>query len=427
MFIARLRPALAGLMLVVFASVASAQDKPTLTHTVSGTTVNLNWTVVPGATSYELFAQIGASTLGPIDVGNSTSVSIPNVPQGVYILAVRGAAGAVKGPFSDPVTVVVGNVAPPAPPAAPSGLAAAINGVSALLSWNLNNPAGSLTSVQLWVATTPGGAPLTALNLGASATSFYIPSAPAGSYYFTVVASGAGGSAASSEFTLTLPGCAAPPTIPLNASTIGTYLTFSWPQLPGANGYALDFANSPGGGANLGTIPFPATVTSFSSYVPEGTYYVTLRSSLSCNGASVSSAETVLTATAPVRGPAKSQAAAGALVLEAVRAITAQYPGDLQNSCRNHTWLFKVIQYLRTRDNRYGAMLNYSGGMPGDIIAYDHSEQPAGQVFAPHLYAWDTISGHCGPNPVPWANDITNPRGQATWTILPYLQAGYRP
>ena len=39
MFIARLRPALAGLLLVVFASVASAQDKPTLTATVNGSTV----------------------------------------------------------------------------------------------------------------------------------------------------------------------------------------------------------------------------------------------------------------------------------------------------------------------------------------------------------------------------------------------------
>jgi hypothetical protein len=423
MFIARLRPALAGLMLVVFASVASAQDKPTLTATADGSTVNLSWTVVPGATSYELLAQVGASQLGPFSVGAATSVAIPGVPPGVYLLAVRGAAGAVKGPFSDPVTVVVGNLAPPA---APSGLAAAINGLSASLSWNLNNPAGSLTGVQLRVATTPGGAPIASVPLAASATSFFIPGAPAGSYYFTVVAIGAGGSAASSEFTLTLPGCAAPPIFPLSASNIGTYLTFSWPQLPGANGYALDFANSPGGGANLGSVPLSATLTSFSSYVPEGTYYVTLRSALSC-GPSVSSAETVVTATAPVRGPAKSRAAAGALVLEAVRAVTAQYPGDLQNSCRNHTWLFRVIQYLRSRDIRYGAMQNYSGRMAEDIIAYNHSEQPDGQVFAPHLYAWDTISGHCGPNPVPWANDITNPNGIAQWTILPYLQAGFRP
>ncbi len=77
MFIARLRPALAGLMLVVFASVASAQDKPTLTATVNGSTVSLNWTVVPGATTYELLAQVGGSQFGPFSVGSGTSADIP--------------------------------------------------------------------------------------------------------------------------------------------------------------------------------------------------------------------------------------------------------------------------------------------------------------------------------------------------------------
>ena len=72
MLIARLRPALAGLMLVVFASVTSAQDKPTVTATANGSTVTLNWTVVPGATSYELLAEVGGGQLGPIDVGSGT-------------------------------------------------------------------------------------------------------------------------------------------------------------------------------------------------------------------------------------------------------------------------------------------------------------------------------------------------------------------
>jgi hypothetical protein len=72
-------------------------------------------------------------------------------------------------------------------------------------------------------------------------------------------------------------------------------------------------------------------------------------------------------------------------------------------------------------------MANYTGQIAGDILAYNHSEQPDGQAFAPHIYAWDTIFGHCGSNPLPQATDITNPRGVATWTILPYLQAGFRP
>jgi len=181
------------------------------------------------------------------------------------------------------------------------------------------------------------------------------------------------------------------------------------------------------GGPSLAPLNFPPTQTSFSYYgIPQGTYYVTLRSTLSC-GQSVSSTEQVLTVTPPVKGPPLSRAAAGSLVLQAVNAVTAANPGDLQRSCGNHTWLFKVAQWLRNRDIRYGLMNNYSGRMAEDIVAYNFSEQPDDQVRAPHLYAWDTIAGHCGPNPSPWANDITNPNGIAVWTITEYLKAGYRP
>ena len=423
MYIARLRPGLAGLLLALFASVAGAQDKPTVTATVSGFTVNLQWTVVPGATTYELVAQTGGTTFGPIGLGGATQASIPNVPAGTYILAVRGAAGAVKGPFSDPVTAVVGTLTPPA---APTGLTATISNLSAGLSWNLNNPAGSLSAVQLRIGQSPGIYPIT-IPLPASASSYFIPSAPAGTYYATVVAIGAGGvSGPSNELILTLPGCTAPSTIPLNATSVGAFVDFSWPQLPGAAGYSLIMSATPGG-PSLAPLNFPPTQTSFSYYgVPQGTYYVTLRSTLSC-GQSVSSTEQVLTVTPPVKGPPLSRSAATALALQAVNAVTAANPGDLQRSCGNHTWLFKVAQWLRNRDIRYGLMNNYTGGMSHDIIAYNHSEQPDDQVRAPHLYAWDTIAGHCGPNPSPWAQDITNPNGVAQWTITEYLKAGYRP
>jgi hypothetical protein len=426
MFIARLRPALAGLMLVVFASVASAQDKPTLTATVNGSTVSLNWTVVPGATTYELLAQVGGSQFGPFSVGSGTSADIPGVPPGSYILQVRAASGAVKGPFSDPVTVDVGNLTPPA---APTDLAAVINGVSASLSWNLNNPAGSLTGVQLRVAMTPGGAPIAVLQLAPSSTSFLIPSAPPGSYYATVVAIGAGGSAASSEFTLTLPGCAAPPTIPLNASSIGAFIQFSWPQLPGSTGYTLEVGNTPGGGPNLAALPFGPTQTSFSYYgMPDGTYYATLRSALTC-GASVSSAETLLAVAQPPQGPALSKAQAHSVLTEGARAMAAQYAGDLRNSCGNTNWVFKLLRHLRSIDTRFG--MNYKRGQIGDlsqdVILYNFADVPNEQAIARHVYGWDVISQHCGGNPTWFNGDITNANGAARWTILEYLMAGYRP
>ena len=427
MYIARLRPGLAGVLLVLFASVVSAQDKPTLTATVSGLSVNLNWTVVPGATSYELLAQTAGTTFGPLSVGGGTSVGIPNVPVGTYILAVRGAAGAAKGPYSDPVTVTVGTLTPPA---APSGLAATINGVSASLSWNLNNPAGSLTGVHVRIGTSPGLSDLVTVPLGPTASSFFIPAAPAGNYYVTVVAVGAGGtSGPSNEFALTLPGCAAPATIPLNATSIGAFVQLSWPQLPGVTGYTLDFATTPGGPPTLASLAFSAAQTSFSYYgMPEGTYYVTLRSSLTC-GAAISSGETVLTVTQPARGPALTFAQAQSVISTAVRAVAAQYPSDLRNSCGNTVWLFKLLRYLRERDNRFG--LNYKRGQIGDlsqdVILYNHAEVANEQATAAHVYGWDVISQHCGGNPTWNDGNITNPSGAARWTILEYLVAGYRP
>lgn len=426
MYIARLRPGLAGVLLVLFASVASAQDKPTLTATVSGFTVNLQWTVVPGATSYELLAQVAGTTYGPISLGNTTSGSIPNVPQGTYVLAVRAAAGAAKGPFSDPVTVTVGTLTPPA---SPTGLGAVVSNLAASLSWNLNNPAGSLMGVQLRLGFSPGVYPIV-VPLPSTASSFLIPNAPPGTYYATVVAIGAGGvSGPSNELTLTLPGCTAPSSIPLEVSSNGAFVQFAWGQLPGAAGYRLDIANAPGGGANVGSVPLGPTQTSFSYYgMPPGNYYVRLHSTLSC-GASVSSAETLLAVTPPVRSPTLTRAQAQSMISTAVRAMAAQYPGDLHNSCGNNTWMFRVLRYLRQQNNRYG--LNYKRGQIGDlsqdVLLFNFSEVPDEQAGAPHTYAWDIISGHCGSNPTWNDTDISNPAGAARWTILEYLRAGFNP
>jgi hypothetical protein len=427
MFIARLRLGLTGLLLVLVASAASAQDTPTLTGSVSGSTINLSWTAVPGATRYELFAQYGGAAVGPISVGNLTGFSIPNAPVGSYVIAVRAGAGTITGPFSNQVTLVIG---PPAPPSAPSGLSAIISGTAASISWNLNNPAGSLSGVQVRIATTPGGPPVVPIALGPTANFFSIPGAPPGTYYISVVAVGPGGaSAPSEELILALPGCLAPATIPLNATSLGAFIQLSWPQLPGASGYRLDFASHSGGGNNLTSLNFPASQTSFSHYpIPDGVYYVTLHSALSC-GETVQSAETVLNVVPLPRGPARSYAGAHGLLREAVIAMAAQYPGDLRNSCGNNTWMFRVLKYLRERDNRYG--LNYKRGVIGDlsqdIIVYNHAEVRNEDATAPHLFGWDIISQHCGGNPTWFDGNVTNPNGQARWTIVEYLRAGYTP
>jgi hypothetical protein len=421
MFSARVRAGLLGLVMVLSASAAFAQA-PTLTGSADGSTVSLSWTAVDGATGYDVLVQVSGITLAPIPAGGGTSATVPNVPPGTYLIAVRATAGGAQGPLSNVVTVAVTG-APAAPPAAPTNLAASVSNNSVLLSWDLPTTTG-LSALILQAGTSLGASDLVTFPFRVS-TSTFLPHVPNGTYFLRLFAVGAGGpSAASNELTLVVPACTPPASLPFTVSSQGGVVQGAWAQIPGALGYRLDASSTPGGAANLGSVPIAATETGFSLFgVPTGTYYLTLHTTLSC-GAAAKSAEQALEVTAPVRLPAKGLGEAQGMVLAAGRAT-----GGIGGSCGSSTWLFRVLQRLRQQDNRFG--LNWKrgnfGDMSHDVILYNHSEVPDDQARAPHTYAWDVIGGHCGPNPSAQANNITNPSGLAGWTILPYLNAGYTP
>jgi hypothetical protein len=76
---------------------------------VTGSTVNLSWSPIVNATSYEVEAVVqatGQTFLLP--VGNQTTLSVPNVPFGNYIVRVRGRNALGVGQFSNQIIVVVG-------------------------------------------------------------------------------------------------------------------------------------------------------------------------------------------------------------------------------------------------------------------------------------------------------------------------------
>lgn len=421
------------LLLLGAAANTSAQTL-SLTGNAVGNTVQLSWNAVPGATVYGVEAQVVGGPLIPLTVvGNVTSLSIPNVPNGTYNVRAWASNGAVHL-ASNVLTVVVGTPPPPPPPpAAPANLTAAVNGNSAFLSWSLASTSG-LQNLLLQAGSTPGGADLGTFPIGVT-TSAPIGTLPSGTYYARLFAVSAGGmSAPSNELTLNLPGCTAPTAIPLTTFAVGTFVSISWPQIPGALGYRLDVTTAPGAPAAFSQTFGPGQ-TSLTTFAPIGNHYVTLHTQLAC-GASGASAETLLavdgtSGTGP-RRPAGSVGlgTATAEIIAAGNAVTAQSPGDLFASCGNHNWIFKVLQRLRTIDSRYG--LNWKRGVPGsmsdDVIVYNFSNLPDDQARAPQLYAWDVIGGHCGPSPHPDANsNIMNPNGLALWTILPYLQRGFAP
>ena len=94
-----------------------------------------------------------------------------------------------------------------------------------------------------------------------------------------------------------------------------------------------------------------------------------------------------------------------------VRAVAAANPGALQNSCQDSggSWQFmdQVVDTLRTYDTRWG----YNGKRGNthdpskDVIAYHYGPGP--DEGSPDVYIIDIIGGHCGANPSPVWNDVT--------------------
>jgi hypothetical protein len=95
-----------------------------------------------------------------------------------------------------------------------------------------------------------------------------------------------------------------------------------------------------------------------------------------------------------------------------VRQVFAERGDLVARSCQDEggTWelLDEIVDRLRVRDLRWG----YNGrrGVPSfpgrDEVAYHFGPGPSEN--SRDTYAWDVISGHCGPNPVPSWQDVTS-------------------
>ena len=107
------------LALALWSSTAFAQA-PTLSATVNGSFVTIQWTPVPGAQAYD--AEVTGALNGGTTLAAGPTTYTVNAPPGSYTVRVRGRAGSVVGPFSNAVTFTVGpGTAAPAPPPPPTG------------------------------------------------------------------------------------------------------------------------------------------------------------------------------------------------------------------------------------------------------------------------------------------------------------------
>ena len=99
-------------------------------------------------------------------------------------------------------------------------------------------------------------------------------------------------------------------------------------------------------------------------------------------------------------------------MLHIVQQVARDHPQALRNSCQDHggTWEFmdRVVERLRAIDGRYGynCKRGNCGDVSHDVIDYYRgSGSPHGST---NVAIVDMIVAHCGPNPQPGWNDLTD-------------------
>jgi predicted phage tail protein len=274
----RLLPASTGAPII-------APNPPTsLTATVSGSVVTLNWSAPVGGdapTSYQIQAgsSSGQTNIATFDTGTtSTTLAIFNVPAGTYFVRVRGVNSAGASGASNEIQVVVGGTPPCSPVSPPSGLIATINGGTVTLSWTAPTTGCTPTSYIIQAGSAPGLTNLANFDTGSPATTFTATNVPAGTYYVRIQSAAPGNlSPSSTEIAFTVGVCGTAPAAPtsLQAVVSGSTIVFAWTAPSGgcaATSYLLQAGSSPGA-SNLANSPVSGT-TLTATNVGNGTYYV---------------------------------------------------------------------------------------------------------------------------------------------------------
>jgi hypothetical protein len=412
---------------------AEARQAPVLAApSVNGNNVTFNWSATPGATGYRLdYGVVSAVYLGSLPVGLVTSFNLPGAPNGIFVIRVV-AATAAGDLASNEITLRI-----PAPPAAPTGLVVARNGTGLVALWTPGSGGGAPSGYRLHAASSPGGAPLATLSSA-------IPSwgigggVPANTYHFRAVAFNAvGESAPSNEVTVVMPvggACDAPPTPVLTTSAWGNILSASWTPITGAASYLFNYD---GPGFN-GQIPIGGGQTRLSYRgIPLGNWQFSVQATFACGQAGGAGASTLVVDNSTLRltprapdppSPTPPNYIRLPNRFSVVQQLAAQYPGEMRNSCGNHAFLFRVLAELRKEDKRWGLNWKRSivGSMSEDVLDYNFG--PEADEGTRNVHVVDFIAGHCGSNPGPaWIDQTVLFTTGATWTLVPFIEAGYQP
>ena len=281
-----------------------------LSASVAGRNVVWTWSPpVAGAppTSYvlEVGTASGRSDLTSADTGSATPAVVATaVASGTYFVRIRARNASGTSSASNETRLVVGGADGCATvPGAPSGLMASVNGSDVTLTWQAPGGVCPATSYILEAGSSSGLTNLATLPTGSTSTTFSTSGVPAGTYFVRVRSDGAAGTSTGTSnevsFTIGAAPCASAPGAPttLAAVTDGSTVSLSW-VVPASgctpSAYFLEAGSAPG----LSDLAATSTGSSAPSFVatavPNGTYYVRVRSENAAGRSNASNEVTVV-------------------------------------------------------------------------------------------------------------------------------------
>ncbi len=253
-------------------SSGASPGAPTLSGSVSGTTVNLAWTRSPtGGTPTSYIVQAGttsgASNLFNGNVGLTTSLTSP-VSAGTYYVRVRAANDAGVSVPSNEVTLTVGGGG--GTPGQPTVTSAVASGSILTIAW-VAGAGASPTSHRLdfYAGTTPVASVTTGV---APSVGIPIPPGVQGTFGVRVTAfNGTIAGPPSALFTFTIgPACTVPASPNVSGGVVGGTASVSWPAVPGATAYIVSAGTTQGGTQYLAPTNIGANTGASASGLPPG-------------------------------------------------------------------------------------------------------------------------------------------------------------
>lgn len=244
--------------------------------------VSVDWSAVPGATTYEVLRGSSAGNESPTPVAAVTNG--PYVDTDVtngstyYYEVVASNAGGDSAPSNEAhATPQV------AAPGTPNPVTVVVGTGRISLSWTAVPGA---TSYQVLRGTTPGGESATPIASPTGSSYDDTTVSNGNSYYYEVIASNAGGTSGPSSEVQGVP--LAPPSVTAAASD--GQVALSWSAVPGATAYRVLRGTTPGGESST-PIGVPASGTYLDTGLSNGTAYYYRVVAISGNGASDPSSE----------------------------------------------------------------------------------------------------------------------------------------